>query len=149
MPAAQRLIEEHGLDADEITGTGPGGRILKEDVLARTQNKTPDAPPSPPAKPAAKPPGSAEQSQALSQSRAPVSADREEEVIPMSRLRQTVAERLVQAKQAAALLTTFNEIDMSAVTTLRKAYGDAFQQKYNVKLGFMSFFVKACVDALK
>ena len=67
----------------------------------------------------------------------------------MSRLRRTVAERLVQAQHAAALLTTFNEIDMSAIMLLRKEYGDAFQQKYNVKLGFMSFFVKACIDALK
>jgi 2-oxoglutarate dehydrogenase E2 component (dihydrolipoamide succinyltransferase) len=75
--------------------------------------------------------------------------DREEEIIPMTRLRQTVAERLVQAKQAAALLTTFNEIDMSAVMSLRKEYGEPFLQKYGVKLGFMSFFIKACVDGLK
>ena len=76
-------------------------------------------------------------------------ADRQEEIVPMSRLRRTVAERLVQAQHQAALLTTFNEIDMSAVLALRKDYGDAFQRKYEVKLGFMSFFVKASVDALK
>src|SRR5205814_8017566 len=70
-------------------------------------------------------------------------------VVPMSRLRRTVAERLVEAQHTAALLTTFNEIDMGQVVALRKEHGEAFQQKYNVKLGFMSFFVKACVDALK
>jgi 2-oxoglutarate dehydrogenase E2 component (dihydrolipoamide succinyltransferase) len=74
---------------------------------------------------------------------------REEETVPMSRLRRTVAERLVEAHQTAALLTTFNEIDMSSIISLRKEYGEAFQRKYNVKLGFMSFFVKASVDALK
>ena len=76
-------------------------------------------------------------------------AGREEEVVPMTRLRRTVAERLVEAQHHAALLTTFNEIDMAAVIALRKEYGEAFQHKYKVKLGFMSFFVKACVDALK
>lgn len=85
---------------------------------------------------------------------APVAApeangDRQEEVVPMSRLRRTVAERLVQAQHSAALLTTFNEIEMSAVMALRKEYGEAFQKKYDVKLGFMSFFVKAAIDALK
>ena len=76
-------------------------------------------------------------------------AGREEEVVPMTRLRRTVAERLVEALHHAALLTTFNEIDMAGVIALRKEYGEAFQQKYHIKLGFMSFFVKACVDALK
>jgi 2-oxoglutarate dehydrogenase E2 component (dihydrolipoamide succinyltransferase) len=74
---------------------------------------------------------------------------REEEVVPMSRLRRTVAERLVEAQRNAALLTTFNEIDMAPVMALRKEYGEAFQQKYKVKLGFMSFFVKACIDGLR
>ena len=74
---------------------------------------------------------------------------REEEVVPMSRLRRTVAERLVEAQHNAALLTTFNEIDMGAVMALRKEYGESFQKKYQVRLGFMSFFVKACIDALK
>jgi 2-oxoglutarate dehydrogenase E2 component (dihydrolipoamide succinyltransferase) len=136
MPAAQSALEEHGLSAEQVEATGPGGRLLKEDVLRHVEAKdqtsaTPGAqipPPSP--QPAHSP-------------------DRQEEVVPMSRLRRTVAERLVQAQHAAALLTTFNEIDMSAVMALRKEYGDAFQQKYNVKLGFMSFFVKACIDALK
>jgi 2-oxoglutarate dehydrogenase E2 component (dihydrolipoamide succinyltransferase) len=77
------------------------------------------------------------------------SADRPEEVVPMSKLRRTVAERLVEAQHNAALLTTFNEIDMSSVMALRKEHGEAFQKKYNVKLGFMSFFVKAVIDGLK
>src|SRR5262249_19597190 len=77
------------------------------------------------------------------------SPGRDEETVPMSRLRRTIAERLVEAQRTAALLTTFNEVDMSGVIALRKDYGDQFQRKNNVKLGFMSFFVKACVDALK
>jgi 2-oxoglutarate dehydrogenase E2 component (dihydrolipoamide succinyltransferase) len=80
---------------------------------------------------------------------APAEPGREEEVVPMTRLRRTLARRLVEVQQTAAMLTTFNEIDMSAVMALRKEYGEAFQQKYNVKLGFMSFFVKASIDALK
>src|SRR5262249_26212507 len=79
----------------------------------------------------------------------PTPFDREEEVVPMSRLRRTVAERLVEAQRNAALLTTFNEIDMTGVMALRREYGEPFQQKHQVKLGFMSFFVKACIDALK
>ncbi len=79
----------------------------------------------------------------------PVEAGRDEEIVPMTRLRRTIARRLVEAQQTAAMLTTFNEIDMSGVMALRKEHGEAFQQKYNVKLGFMSFFVKASVDALK
>src|SRR6185369_5651259 len=80
---------------------------------------------------------------------ASVRGDRREEVVPMTRLRRTVAERLVQAQHNAALLTTFNEVDMSAIMALRKQYGDTFKEKYNVKLGFMSFFVKATVETLK
>jgi 2-oxoglutarate dehydrogenase E2 component (dihydrolipoamide succinyltransferase) len=86
---------------------------------------------------------------AAAQAPAPTTGDRQEEVVPMSRLRRTVAERLVQAQHNAALLTTFNEIDMGAVSALRKEYGESFQKKYEVRLGFMSFFVKACIDALK
>jgi 2-oxoglutarate dehydrogenase E2 component (dihydrolipoamide succinyltransferase) len=137
MPAAQRALEERGLSAEQVEATGPGGRLLKEDVLRHVEAKD-----QKPASPTAQvPPTAAPQT-------AP-SPDRQEEVIPMSRLRRTVAERLVQAQHSAALLTTFNEIDMSAVMALRKEYGEAFLQKYNVKLGFMSFFVKACIDALK
>jgi 2-oxoglutarate dehydrogenase E2 component (dihydrolipoamide succinyltransferase) len=133
MPAAQRALDEHGLSAEPIEATGPGGRLLKEDVLHHIEAKDQTAAPR-----AQIPPSSTKPS-----------PDRQEEVVPMNRLRRTVAERLVQAQHAAALLTTFNEIDMSAIMTLRKEYGEVFQQKHNAKLGFMSFFVKACIDALK
>jgi len=137
MPAAQRALDEHGLSAEQVEATGPGGRLLKEDVKRYVESKDQKAP-TPTAQVLAATKGEA----------APL-ADRQEEVVPMSRLRRTVSERLVQAQQAAALLTTFNEIDMSVIMALRKEFGEAFQQRYNVKLGFMSFFVKACIDALK
>ena len=138
MPAAQRVMAEQGLQPESVTGTGPGGRVLKEDVLQRIGKD----------KPAPQPQNVEKSAMARTPS---VAGDggREEEVIPMTRLRQTVAERLVQAQHSAALLTTFNEIDMSASANLRKEYGESFLQKYGVKLGFMSFFVKACVDGLK
>ncbi len=133
MPAAERLMHERGLKPEQIQATGPGGRILKEDVL-----KHADGPANDQQQPA--PVQKGEKSGA---------AGREEEVVPMTRLRRTVAERLVAAQNNAALLTTFNEIDLSAVMALRKEYSEAFLQKYNTKLGFMSFFVKASVDGLK
>jgi len=139
MPAAQIALAEQGLSAADVQGSGPGGRILKEDVLRHLESR-----PQPEMQPASAP--SEPDSPAAPQA---ATNDREEEVVPMSRLRRTVAERLVQAQHSAALLTTFNEIDMSSIMGLRKEYGDSFQQKYQVKLGFMSFFVKACVDALK
>ena len=137
MPAAQIALAEHGLSPSEVAATGPGGRILKEDVLRHLQEKKPERESLPSTPPAPSP------------AQRQTGGDREEEVVPMSRLRRTLAERLVQAQHAAALLTTFNEIDMSAVMALRKEYGDSFQTKYEVKLGFMSFFVKACIDGLK
>jgi 2-oxoglutarate dehydrogenase E2 component (dihydrolipoamide succinyltransferase) len=142
MPAAEAALDEHHLKPEDVQGTGPGGRILKEDVLRRAA----EAPRSP--KPAASIQPRTETAPATppKTSGAP---GREEEVVPMSRLRRTVAERLVSAQRNAALLTTFNEIEMTAVMTLRKQYGESFQQKYQVKLGFMSFFVKACIDGLK
>jgi 2-oxoglutarate dehydrogenase E2 component (dihydrolipoamide succinyltransferase) len=137
MPAAEIALAEHGLKPEDVQGTGPGGRVLKEDVLrAAEQPRVPPAATQP------------EVSTSVIQRTAPT-ADRQEEIVPMSRLRRTVAERLVQAQHQAALLTTFNEIDMSAVMGLRREYGEVFQQKYQVKLGFMSFFAKACIDALK
>jgi 2-oxoglutarate dehydrogenase E2 component (dihydrolipoamide succinyltransferase) len=136
MPAAEATLDEHHLRAEDVHGTGPGGRILKEDVLRRAQEPAP-ATAAPGAAPARSP---APQLQP---------ASREEEIVPMSRLRRTVAERLVAAQHNAALLTTFNEIDMSHAMALRKEHGEGFQQRYQVKLGFMSFFVKASIDALK
>lgn len=128
MPAAAREITQRGLSAKEIKPTGPGGRVLKEDVLRDAR--------------AIKSEGHL--------SREPRRQDgQREEVVPMTKLRRTIAERLVQAQKQAALLTTFNEIDMSAVMTLRKQFGEAFQQKFGIKLGIMSFFVKAAIEALK
>ena len=141
MPAAQRELAQHGLRPEQVSPSGPGGRILKEDVLRHLEQ----APPQPaPVSPVTQAPATLPQPEP-----APAAPGREEEVVPMSRLRRTVAERLVEAQRTAALLTTFNELDMSAVIALRKEHGEAFQQKYQAKLGFMSFFVKAAIDALK
>lgn len=155
MPAARQLMEERGLSPQDVTGTGPGGRTLKEDVL-RVEKRQPaprgkesPAPGNKPSPAPAKPAASPVKSQAVAATASADSSDREEEIIPMSRLRATVAQRMVEARQNAALLTTFNELDMSAVMELRQQYGEAFLKKYEVKLGFMSFFVKASVDSLK
>ncbi|MHC1768003.1 MAG: 2-oxoglutarate dehydrogenase complex dihydrolipoyllysine-residue succinyltransferase [Verrucomicrobiia bacterium] len=144
MPAAQRVLAEHGLRAEDVQATGPGGRLLKDDVLRHVEQAPPSPPPPPQPDPA-----TAAASQPPPAPQPVLTGDRNDEVVAMSRLRRTVAERLVQAQQGAALLTTFNEIDMSAVSALRKEVGEAFQAKHGVKLGFMSFFVKASVDALK
>ncbi|WCJ58308.1 2-oxoglutarate dehydrogenase complex dihydrolipoyllysine-residue succinyltransferase [Fontisphaera persica] len=145
MPAAARLAAEQGVNLNEVPGTGPGGRILKEDVQRAVAAA---APPPPPAAPPVVEPVTPPPAPAAAQGPAD-SAGAEEEVVPMSLLRRKIAERLVQAQQTAALLTTFNEVDMSAVQALRKQYQEAFQQKHQVKLGIMSFFVKAVVAALQ
>jgi 2-oxoglutarate dehydrogenase E2 component (dihydrolipoamide succinyltransferase) len=137
MPSARRALKERGLKGDEIEGSGPGGRVLKEDVLRHAE----DAPPG--AKAEERAPARAEAPSS------PLATDELEEIVPMSMFRRRIAERLVQAQQTAALLTTFNEIDMSAVMALRKEHQDAFVARYKTKLGFMSFFVKATIDALK
>jgi 2-oxoglutarate dehydrogenase E2 component (dihydrolipoamide succinyltransferase) len=145
MPAAQRALHAAGLDASEVTPTGPGGRTLKEDVQRHLEN--PPKAPAPAQAPKAPP-----RSAALPGSSAALALrqdGRQEEVVPMTTLRRRIAERLVEAQQTAALLTTFNEVDMTAVKELREQYQDAFTKKYSIKLGFMSFFVKAAVDALK
>ncbi len=133
MPAARRIMAQAGVSPDEVTATGPGGRILKEDAERAAQARE-DAAPAAPSSPAHVP-GDA--------------ASREEEVVPMSMLRRRIAEKLVQAGIEMALLTTFNEVDMSRVQALRRERGEAFQARHGVKLGMMSFFVKAVVDALK
>lgn len=139
-PAARRLLAENGLAAGDVKATGPGGRLLKEDVLRHVEAKAAAPKAAPPAPRAAK----------AAPLPTPVPAgERVEERVRMSPLRRTVARRLVEAQQTAALLTTFNEIDMSAVMELRKAHRDAFIERYDIKLGFMSFFVKAVVEALK
>ncbi|MCC9643737.1 2-oxoglutarate dehydrogenase complex dihydrolipoyllysine-residue succinyltransferase [Rhodopirellula sp. JC740] len=164
MPAAQRLLDEHQLTASQVPATGPGGRLLKEDVLAYIRNGSsrPAAPAAPapsqsaPSQPAPAPSAPAvpsSPSQSMSSSDVPSlmtsSGYRSEEVKPMSMLRRTIASRLVQAQQTAALLTTFNEINMAPVMAIRSKYKDAFTKKHGVKLGFMSFFAKATVEALR
>ncbi len=140
-PAARKIAEENGIDANSIAGTGKGGRVTKEDVVAAVEaKKNAPAPAAPAAKPAA--PAAA----------APVFAagDRVEKRVPMTRLRAKVAERLVEAQSNMAMLTTFNEVDMTEVMALRSKYKDLFEKTHNgVRLGFMSFFVKAAVEALK
>jgi 2-oxoglutarate dehydrogenase E2 component (dihydrolipoamide succinyltransferase) len=151
MPAAQRVLAEHGVEAAQVTPTGPGGRLLKEDVLRHLQEATtPDVAPAPTAPvDAPVPPVASTETAPTPEVTPPRAGAREEEAVPMSPLRRRVAERLVQAQQSAALLTTFNEIDMSGVRGLREAHQEAFQQRHQVKLGIMSFFVKAVIEALK
>ncbi|HYA46454.1 MAG TPA: 2-oxoglutarate dehydrogenase complex dihydrolipoyllysine-residue succinyltransferase [Burkholderiales bacterium] len=143
MPAARKLAEEKGLDTGMIAGSGRGGRVTKADVLDQAA-KAPAAPATP--SPTARPP--------LPQPSAPVSvekvlADRPEQRVPMSRLRARIAERLVQSQSTAAILTTFNEVNMQPVMDLRRKYQERFEKEHGVRLGFMSFFVRAAVHALK
>jgi len=129
-PSAQRIATEGRLDPAAIAGTGKGGRVTKADALAALEARAAAPPPAP--APAA-----------------PREAHAREERIRMTRLRQTIARRLKEAQQTAAMLTTFNEVDMSAVMALRNTYKDAFEKTHGVKLGFMGFFVRACIHALK
>ncbi|MGO4799992.1 2-oxoglutarate dehydrogenase complex dihydrolipoyllysine-residue succinyltransferase [Pseudomonas sp. W22_MBD1_FP4] len=138
-PAARQLAEENGINLASIKGTGKDGRVTKEDVVAAVEAKK-NAPAAAPAKAAA--PAAA----------APVFAagDRTEKRVPMTRVRATVAKRLVEAQSNMAMLTTFNEVDMTEVMALRSKYKDLFEKSHNgVRLGFMSFFVKAATEALK
>ena len=152
MPSASRALGDNNLSASQVTATGPGGRLLKEDVLAHVsgQHVSAPAPPAPVAPKAAPvleiPNPPAVSSTAIAS--AP-SGNRVEEVKAMSMIRRTIATRLVQAQHTAALLTTFNEVDMQPVMSLRTKYRDAFQEKHGVKLGFMSFFAKAACEGLK
>jgi len=127
MPAAQKIAAEKGIDTSKVQGTGRDGRVTKGDVLEKTPLQQPPAP--------------VNVEQMLS--------GRPEQRVPMSRLRQRVAERLVQSQASAAILTTFNEVNMQPVMELRKKYQERFEKEHGVKLGFMSFFVKAAVHALK
>jgi 2-oxoglutarate dehydrogenase E2 component (dihydrolipoamide succinyltransferase) len=136
-PAVRRMLEEHDLDATLISGSGKQGRITKADVLAflkgqEAREVTPD-----------------DVAAAPTAGGTAVALERTEQRVPMSRLRARIAERLVEAQQTAAMLTTFNEVDLSEVLALRARYKDAFEKQHNVKLGFMSFFAKASVTALK
>jgi 2-oxoglutarate dehydrogenase E2 component (dihydrolipoamide succinyltransferase) len=150
MPAAARLLAERGIPAREVEPTGPGGRMLKEDVLRHAP--TPSQPPPP-----AQPPGKAVAGPHVAgapavhpgQAPAALPPPAMEQVVPMSPIRRRIAERLVEAQHNAALLTSFNEVDMSQVIALRREHQDAFRERFGVKLGFMSFFVKAVIEALK
>jgi len=136
-PAARKLAEENGIDPNSISGSGKGGRVTKEDVVAAVEAKK--------NAPAAKPSAAA--------AAAPVATapgDRTEKRVPMTRVRATVARRLVEAQSNMAMLTTFNEVDMSEIMALRSKYKDQFEKAHNgTRLGFMSFFVKAATEALK
>jgi 2-oxoglutarate dehydrogenase E2 component (dihydrolipoamide succinyltransferase) len=143
-PSAQKLIAESGIDAGNIAGSGKSGQVLKEYVLAALSRATtaPAAAPAP-AKPAAAP------APAAPRSPSPAGDAEREERVKMTRLRQTIARRLKDAQNTAAMLTTFNEVDMKPVMDLRNSYKELFEKKHGVKLGFMGFFTKAVVHALK
>ena len=143
-PSARRLLEENQLSKSEVTGSGKDGRILKEDVLEVLEAKADKSPPAAKS-PVVEPPKAAPGKPAGPS----LVGNGKEEFVPMSPLRRKIAERLVSAQQTAAILTTFNEVDMSAVMNLRQQYQDQFVAKHGIKVGFMSFFVKACVEALK
>ncbi|GAB7213515.1 2-oxoglutarate dehydrogenase complex dihydrolipoyllysine-residue succinyltransferase [Dickeya oryzae] len=133
-PAIRRLIAEHDLDASAIKGSGVGGRITREDVEKHLAGQKP-------ASKAAEAPAAAQPVAAL--------GGRSEKRVPMTRLRKRVAERLLEAKNSTAMLTTFNEVNMQPIMDLRKQYGEAFEKRHGVRLGFMSFYIKAVVEALK
>jgi 2-oxoglutarate dehydrogenase E2 component (dihydrolipoamide succinyltransferase) len=152
-PAVRRLAEEHNIDLNEVAGSGPGGRVTREDILSIAASRQTPAAPAPVAPSAAAPAPVPAPTPAPAKPAAPaapkVEDARGEERIRMNRRRQTIANRLVEAQHTAAMLTTFNEIDMSAVMELRAQRKDAFKEKFGVNLGFMSFFTKATVGALK
>ncbi|MCL1037672.1 2-oxoglutarate dehydrogenase complex dihydrolipoyllysine-residue succinyltransferase [Shewanella corallii] len=127
-PSVRRLIAEHGVDASQIKGTGVGGRITKEDVESFVKNKGA----APAAAPAVAPLG-----------------ERSQKRVPMTRLRKTIANRLLEAKNSTAMLTTFNEVNMKPIMNIRKQYQEEFEKKHGIRLGFMSFYVKAVTEALK
>ena len=148
MPAARRVLDEGGLDSAAAEGTGPGGRITKEDALRAVEAKA-DSKAEKKVEPAPQP-ARQQEPETPKAPPAPSSAPgREEEVKAMTPMRKVIAKNLVHAQQTAALLTTFNEVDMSAVIDLRNRYKETFTERHGVKLGFMSFFVKAVVEALR
>lgn len=179
MPAAERVLDQYKISADAITPSGPGGRLQKEDVLkyieahglkpggspsSAAQAGAVKPAPAAPAEAKSSPPKAAPNKSAVKKHEPKTAsvasqtkefntqlegASREEKVVPMSMIRRTIANRLVEAQQTAALLTTFNEIDMKPVMDLRKKYKEPFLKKHGVKLGFMSFFAKAVVESLK
>ncbi|MDQ7249430.1 2-oxoglutarate dehydrogenase complex dihydrolipoyllysine-residue succinyltransferase [Dongia sedimenti] len=139
-PAVRKMTAEAGINPADVPGTGKDGRVTKADVI--DFKAKPAAPPVPVARPAAP-------TQAPAEPHVPRPLAEREERVPMSRLRRRIAERLKQAQNTAAMLTTFNEVDMGAVMALRDKYKDAFEKRHKTKLGFMGFFVRACIQALK
>ncbi|MFQ6371439.1 2-oxoglutarate dehydrogenase complex dihydrolipoyllysine-residue succinyltransferase [Shewanella sp. YIC-542] len=129
-PSVRRLVAEHNVDPSKIKGTGVGGRITKEDVEAFVKSAAKAAPAAAPAPVA-------------------LAGDRSEKRVPMTRLRKTIATRLLEAKNSTAMLTTFNEVNMKPIMDIRKKYQDVFEKKHGIRLGFMSFYVKAVTEALK
>ena len=149
-PSVRRLVEENKLDPGAIPASGKDGRLTKSDVvdfLGKKPTPVTDRaePPAPASAPAARAPASAPSAPAAR----PAAGSRTEQRVPMTRLRQRIAQRLVEAQSTQALLTSFNEVDMTAVMELRNRYKDRFEKEHGVKLGFMSFFVKASIEALK
>ena len=137
MPSAKRLMEEHGLKPRQVMGSGKGGRILKEDVQKQLEKNEPAPVPAKPKLATAPPPPTVP------------AGERPERRVPMTRLRARIAERLVAAQHTAAILTTFNEVNMQPVMELRARHRERFEKEHGVRLGFMSFFVKAAVEAVK
>ncbi|MGW7678539.1 2-oxoglutarate dehydrogenase complex dihydrolipoyllysine-residue succinyltransferase [Shewanella sp. S23-S33] len=129
-PSVRRLLAEHNVDASKVKGTGVGGRITKEDVEAFVKSAPKAAAPAVPAV-------------------APLAAGRSEKRVPMTRLRKTIANRLLEAKNSTAMLTTFNEVNMKPIMDIRKQYQDIFEKRHGIRLGFMSFYIKAVTEALK
>jgi 2-oxoglutarate dehydrogenase E2 component (dihydrolipoamide succinyltransferase) len=147
-PAARKMAEENGISASDVVASGKDGRVTKEDILNHL--KAPKAAPAPVAAPASAPaPVAKSSTNANSGAISFDSGDRIEKRVPMTRLRATIARRLVSAQQNAAMLTTYNEVNMKPIMELRKKYQDRFVKAHGVKLGFMSFFVKAATEALK
>ena len=134
-PAVRKLAEDHGVDIQSIQGTGKGGRITKQDVQTHIEDRKPADP--------------APEMQVLSQQETAVSKTRKDRRIPMTNLRKTIARRLVNARQESAMLTTFNEVNMLDISDLRRKYKVEFEKNHGAKLGFMSFFIKASIEALK
>jgi len=143
-PAVRRVVLEHHLDPSKIHGTGKDGRITKDDVLAAAETSKAEPAPTPPGAPA---PAGAVAASAPAPARR--TGDRQEERVRMTRLRQTVARRLKEAQNTAAMLTTFNDVDMTAVMEARAKYKDLFEKKHQIRLGFMGFFIKAAVLAAR
>ena len=149
-PAARKAAQELSVDPASVSGTGKDGRVTKEDIIARAKNMSADIPADMPVK------KNTSAAKSSSPSVAPIElpadsagGERIEKRVPMTRLRKRIAERLLQAQQNAAMLTTFNEVNLQPVMDLRLKYKDAFEKRHNTRLGFMSFFVKACAEALK